>query len=40
MARGECLRDHLVPILERRLTPTLDERAWRRFRRMREDYGI
>ncbi|MET0773169.1 MAG: hypothetical protein ABWZ82_08805 [Candidatus Limnocylindrales bacterium] len=40
MARGPCLRDRLMPILEAHLTPTLDERAWRRFQRMREDYRI
>ncbi len=40
MARGACLRDRLVPILEQHLSPTLDERAWRRFLRMREDYRI
>jgi hypothetical protein len=40
MARGECLRERLVPLLEARLTPDLDERAWRRFRQMRADYRI
>jgi hypothetical protein len=40
MARGECLRDRLLPILEERLTPALDERAWRRYRQMRTDYGV
>jgi hypothetical protein len=40
MARGECLRQRLLPLLEARLTPTLDERAWRRYQRMRSDYGI
>lgn len=40
MARGACLRDTLLPILETRLTPELDGRAWRRFQRMRSDYGL
>ena len=40
MVRGECLRDRLLPILEERLTPALDERAWRRYRQMRTDYGV
>ena len=40
MARGTCLRERLVPLLEARLTPALDERAWRRFQQMRSDYGI
>jgi hypothetical protein len=40
MARGECLRQRLLPLLEARLTPRLDERAWRRYQRMRSDYGI
>lgn len=40
MARGACLRERLVPLLEARLSPTLDERTWRRFRQMRDDYRI
>lgn len=40
MARGACLRERLLPILEARLTPGVDERAWRRFRQMRADYRI
>jgi hypothetical protein len=40
MARGSCLRERVVPILEAHLTPALDERAWRRFQRMRTDYRI
>jgi hypothetical protein len=40
MARGEFLREHLVPLLEARLTPELDARAWRRFREMVRRYGL
>ncbi len=40
MVRGATLRTWLVPLLERRLSPDLDARAWRRFRRMCEDYRI
>jgi hypothetical protein len=40
MARGSCLRERVMPILEAHLTPALDERAWRRFQRMRTDYRI
>ena len=40
MARGACLREGLLPLLEQRLSPILDERAWQRFQRMRRDYGI
>ena len=40
MARGACLRERLMPILEANLTPVLDERAWQRFQRMREDYHV
>lgn len=40
MVRGEPLRGWLVPLLARRLTPALDERAWQRFQRMCEEYRI
>jgi hypothetical protein len=40
MARGEFLREHLLPLLEARLTPELDGRAWRRFRAMTTRYGL
>jgi hypothetical protein len=40
MARGACLRDTLLPLLSARLTPDLDQRTWRRFQRMRADYGL
>lgn len=40
MARGRFLRETLVPILERHLTAALDEKVHRRFRAMRERYGV
>lgn len=40
MARGECLREVLVPLLAQRLSPELDRRSWERFEAMRERYGI
>jgi hypothetical protein len=38
MARGAFLRDELVPLLERGLSPELDGHSWERFRRMRTTY--
>lgn len=38
MARGPYLREVLVPLLERRLTPTLDRYAYERFATMRATY--
>ena len=40
MARGEVLREEVVPLLEAHLTPELDGKAWRRFRQMKERYGL
>jgi hypothetical protein len=40
MARGQSLRETIVPILSEQLTPSLDRHAWDRFRRMREQYRI
>ena len=40
MARGEFLRQTLLPLLESRLTADLDGKAFERFRAMREDYGL
>ena len=40
MARGEFLRETLLPILRRRLTQDLDAKAWRRFQHMLETYGL
>ena len=38
MARGAYLRDELVPLLERGLSPGLDGHSWDRFWRMRTTY--
>lgn len=38
MARGAYLRDELVPLLERGLSPDLDGHSWERFLRMRTTY--
>ena len=38
MARGQFLRETLLPILERRLTPELDARAFTRFVAMKSTY--
>ena len=38
MARGAYLRDELVPLLERSLSPGLDGHSWDRFWRMRTTY--
>ena len=38
MARGAYLRDSLLPLLERWLSPAVDEHSWERFRRMRATY--
>ncbi len=40
MARGPFLRRNLLPLLERHLTPELDEKAFNRFRRMKDRYGL
>ncbi len=40
MARGAYLRDSLVPILDRYLTPEIDEYACQRYETMKERYGI
>jgi hypothetical protein len=39
MARGSYLRDHLVPVLQERLTPELDAPSHERFRDMLERYA-
>jgi hypothetical protein len=39
MARGPFLRDVLLPILDRRLTPELDGPAYDRYREMRLRYA-
>ena len=40
MARGPFLRDVLVPLLERHLTPDLDQKASGRFEAMRRAYLV
>ena len=40
MARGEALREDLLPLLERHLTPELDGKAYGRFREMKEKYKL
>jgi hypothetical protein len=39
MARGPFLRDVLVPLLDRYVTPELDERAYGRYAAMKARYG-
>jgi len=40
MARGACLRNELIPLLDDRLTPDLDGKAFRRYTEMKEKYGL
>lgn len=40
MARGPYLREHIVPLLDRWLTPSLDEKAWRRYQAMKVRYRL
>ncbi len=40
MARGAFLRRRLLPLLERHLSAELDEKAFGRYRAMRERYGL
>lgn len=40
MARGSFLREELVPLLDRELTPGLDEKQFRRYQEMKETYGL
>jgi hypothetical protein len=39
MARGAFLREMLLPVLERRLSPDVDGPSWERFVRMRDAYA-
>lgn len=39
MARGPFLRDTLVPLLDRHLSPELDAKAHARFQAMKADYA-
>ena len=40
MARGDLLRDHLLPLLDRHLTPDLDAKAHARYLAMKERYRL
>lgn len=40
MARGEFLRERLVPLLDARLSAAIDGRAFGRYREMKRRYGL
>jgi len=40
MARGEYLRQRLVPLLDQHLTPELDERSYGRYQAMKTRYRL
>jgi len=40
MARGEFLRTRLVPLLDEHLSAAIDGKAARRYREMKERYGL
>ncbi|MDH3253553.1 MAG: hypothetical protein OEM62_01065 [Acidobacteriota bacterium] len=40
MARGEFLKERLVPLLDQWLTPDLDEKAFRRYQEMKARYRV
>jgi len=40
MARGPFLREELIPLLDRYLTPELDARAYRRYQDMKKLYRV
>jgi hypothetical protein len=40
MARGEFLRSELVPLLDEHLSAQIDAKAMRRYRDMKERYGL
>lgn len=40
MARGDYLREEIVPLLDRYLHPGLDEKAHRRYQEMKARYGL
>ncbi len=40
MARGVCLREDLMPILDSHLSEDLDAKSFLRFRAMKENYGV
>jgi hypothetical protein len=39
MARGSFLRETIMPLLDRHLTPELDAKAFARYEAMKERYG-
>lgn len=40
MARGSFLREELMPLLERHMSPTLDQRSFDRFQDMKQRYAL
>lgn len=40
MARGACLRETLVPLLDRHLSPNLDAKTFLRYQEMKRRYGL
>jgi len=40
MARGQYLREVLIPILDQHLTPDIDEYSWGRYLAMKDLYGL
>lgn len=40
MARGTFLREELVPLLDRYLSPHRDTKSWGRYQRMKQRYGL
>jgi hypothetical protein len=40
MVRGLYLREAVVPLLDRHLLPSLDEKAYRRYQEMKARYGL
>jgi hypothetical protein len=40
MARGACLKDSLVPLLDRYLDPALDAKTYRRYQEMKTRYHL
>jgi hypothetical protein len=40
MARGACLRESLIPLLDRHLDPGLDEKSYRRYEEMKRRYNL
>lgn len=40
MARGRVLREDLLPLLDERLTPELDGKAYGRYREMKDKYKL